>query len=127
MRNNCPVLDDSEGITLRSLGMFWRIFLSNFKNLQQIYILKGGVFIATVVGLIVAMCTLAYEVYQQKKLEKAKVASDDTLATTTDQIKTIDIKPYKNDVDWFMKKTLESMAETTKFDAKLDAKYQTKY
>ena len=73
------------------------------------------------------MCTLAYEVYQQKKLEKAKVASDDTLATTTDQIKTIDIKPYKNDVDWFMKKTLESMAETTKFDAKLDAKYQTKY
>ena len=102
-------------------------FVKFLKNLQQFYILKGGVFIATVVGLIVAMCTLAYEVYQQKKLEKAKVASDDTLATTTDQIKTIDIKPYKNDVDWFMKKTLESMAETTKFDAKLDAKYQTKY
>ena len=33
MRNNCPVLDDSEGITLRSLGMFWR----NFCQISKIY------------------------------------------------------------------------------------------
>ena len=40
-KNNCPVLDDSEGITLQSLG---------------------GVFIATLVGLVIAMITLAFEV-----------------------------------------------------------------
>ena len=41
-KNNCPVLDDSEGITLQSLG---------------------GVFIATLIGLVIAMITLAFEVY----------------------------------------------------------------
>ena len=40
-KNNCPVLDDSEGITLQSLG---------------------GVFIATLIGLVIAMITLAFEV-----------------------------------------------------------------
>ncbi len=47
--NDCPVLDDSEGITLQSLG---------------------GVFIATLIGLAIAMITLGVEVYMQKKKEK---------------------------------------------------------
>ena len=41
LRSLCPVLDDSEGITLRSLG---------------------GVFIATLVGLTIAMFVLIVEV-----------------------------------------------------------------
>jgi len=45
-RNECPVLDDSQGITLRSLG---------------------GIFLATLAGLVLSMITLAYEVWQQKK------------------------------------------------------------
>ena len=51
-RNKCPVLDDSQGITLRSLG---------------------GIFLATLCGLLLSMITLAYEVWQQKKQEKNKV------------------------------------------------------
>ena len=51
-RHNCPVLDDTEGITLKSLG---------------------GVFIATLVGLVIAMVTLVFEVYMQRKKEKNEV------------------------------------------------------
>ena len=51
-RADCPVLDDSQGITLRSLG---------------------GIFLATLCGLLLSMITLAYEVWQQKKQEKNKV------------------------------------------------------
>ena len=51
-RNECPVLDDSKGITLNSLG---------------------GIFLATLVGLLLSMITLAYEVWQQKKREKDQV------------------------------------------------------
>ena len=51
-RHNCPVLDDTEGITLKSLG---------------------GVFIATLVGLVIAMITLVFEVYLQRKKEKNEV------------------------------------------------------
>ena len=46
------MLDDSEGITLQSLG---------------------GVFIATLIGLALAMITLVVEVVMQKKKEKNKV------------------------------------------------------
>lgn len=48
LRNLCPTLDDSEGITLTSLG---------------------GVFIATLVGLGIAMVVLAFEVYFHRKKE----------------------------------------------------------
>lgn len=46
---DCPVEDDSQGITLRSLG---------------------GVFIATLIGLGLALVTLAVEVVLQKRKEK---------------------------------------------------------
>ncbi len=46
------MLDDSQGITLRSLG---------------------GIFLATLCGLMLSMITLAYEVWQQKKQEKNRV------------------------------------------------------
>lgn len=52
LRSLCPTLDDSEGITLTSLG---------------------GVFIATLVGLGIAMVVLAFEVYFQRKQEKNEV------------------------------------------------------
>jgi hypothetical protein len=52
LRSLCPTLDDSEGITLRSLG---------------------GVFIATLVGLGIAMIVLAFEVYFHKKDKKNNV------------------------------------------------------
>ena len=52
LRSFCPTLDDSEGITLRSLG---------------------GVFIATLVGLGIAMVVLAFEVYFHKKDAKNNV------------------------------------------------------
>ena len=52
LRTLCPTLDDSEGITLTSLG---------------------GVFIATLVGLGIAMVVLAFEVYFHKKDEKNRV------------------------------------------------------
>ena len=48
-RQDCPITDDSKGITLQSLG---------------------GIFLATLVGLLLSMITLAYEVWQQKKKEK---------------------------------------------------------
>eukprot|EP00095_Tigriopus_kingsejongensis_P001374 snap_masked-scaffold1253_size52701-processed-gene-0.2 protein:Tk01374 transcript:snap_masked-scaffold1253_size52701-processed-gene-0.2-mRNA-1 annotation:"ionotropic receptor 8a" len=51
-RTNCPVLDDSEGITLQSLG---------------------GVFIATLIGLGLALVTLSVEVVMQKRKEKNKI------------------------------------------------------
>ena len=46
LRTMCPITDDSEGITLRSLG---------------------GVFIATLVGLGIALIVLVFEVYANKK------------------------------------------------------------
>ena len=52
-KNNCPVLDDSQGITIKSLG---------------------GIFIATLAGLVLSMVTLAYEVWQQKKKERQEVS-----------------------------------------------------
>ncbi len=57
LRNDCPILDDSDGITLQSLG---------------------GVFIATLIGLALALLTLAVEVVLQKRKEgsasnKAKI------------------------------------------------------
>ena len=55
-RLNCPVLDDSKGITINSLG---------------------GIFIATLVGLVISMITLAYELWQQKKLDEKQVAPTD--------------------------------------------------
>jgi len=61
-RNDCPVLDDSKGITIQSLG---------------------GIFIATFVGLALSMITLAYEVWQQKKQERNEVAD---LTTKNDGI-----------------------------------------
>ena len=51
-KNNCPILDDSQGITIKSLG---------------------GIFIATLAGLVLSMVTLAYEVWQQKKQERQEV------------------------------------------------------
>ena len=53
-RTLCPITDDSEGITLRSLG---------------------GVFIATLIGLGFAMIVLVYEVYTTNK-ETQKVGGD---------------------------------------------------
>merc|ERR1719499_2520242 len=46
LRSLCPTLDDSEGITLRSLG---------------------GVFIVTLTGLAIAMIVLAFEVYMNRQ------------------------------------------------------------
>ncbi len=58
VRNNCPVLDDSKGITIKSLG---------------------GIFLLTLAGLVLSMVTLAYEVWQQKKLDKSQVNHLDDL------------------------------------------------
>ncbi len=52
LRSLCPTLDDSEGITLTSLG---------------------GVFIATLVGLGIAMIVLAVEVYFHRQEQKNSV------------------------------------------------------
>ena len=47
----------------------------------------------------------------QKKKEKNEVEDElNATAKMDSKIKTIDIKPYKSDVDWFMKKTIESMS-----------------
>ena len=59
-RHNCPVLDDTEGITLKSLG---------------------GVFIATLVGLVIAMITLVFEVYMQRKKERNEVQNVSDVST----------------------------------------------
>nr|QRF71025.1 ionotropic receptor [Semiothisa cinerearia] len=56
-RQSCPDADESEGITLESLG---------------------GVFIATLFGLGLAMITLAWEVFYYKRKEKNKVQALDT-------------------------------------------------
>ncbi|KAF9414602.1 hypothetical protein HW555_007531, partial [Spodoptera exigua] len=56
-RQACPDADESEGITLESLG---------------------GVFIATLFGLGLAMLTLAWEVFYYKRKEKNKVQTFDT-------------------------------------------------
>ena len=53
-RNDCPVLDDSKGITLRSLG---------------------GIFLATLCGLLLSLITLAYEMWQQKREEKKGIVA----------------------------------------------------
>ncbi|KOB74356.1 Ionotropic receptor [Operophtera brumata] len=55
-RQSCPDADESEGITLESLG---------------------GVFIATLFGLGLAMVTLAWEVFYYKRKEKNKVQAID--------------------------------------------------
>merc|ERR1719310_2598803 len=56
LRSDCPTLDDSDGITLRSLG---------------------GVFIATLVGLAIAMVTLGIEVAYYKKKENNEIIAGD--------------------------------------------------
>ncbi|XP_026331180.1 ionotropic receptor 25a-like [Hyposmocoma kahamanoa] len=56
-RQACPDADESEGITLESLG---------------------GVFIATLFGLGLAMITLAWEVFYYKRKEKNKIQTIDT-------------------------------------------------
>ncbi|XP_050676375.1 ionotropic receptor 25a [Leptidea sinapis] len=55
-RQSCPDADESEGITLESLG---------------------GVFIATLFGLGLAMITLAWEVFYYKRKEKNKIRNID--------------------------------------------------
>ncbi|XP_063632316.1 ionotropic receptor 25a [Cydia splendana] len=55
-RQQCPDADESEGITLESLG---------------------GVFIATLFGLGLAMITLAWEVFYYKRKEKNKVRQEE--------------------------------------------------
>ena len=54
---DCPVVDDSKGITLRSLG---------------------GIFLATLCGLLLSLITLAYEMWQQKREEKKLVGPSAT-------------------------------------------------
>ena len=76
-RYTCPVLDDSRGITLRSLG---------------------GIFLATLCGLLLSLVTLGYEVWQQKREERSTSASENTPHVMT---KTLD------------KKVLESIAPQT--------------
>ena len=52
--NSCPILDDSKGIQIKSLG---------------------GIFIFTLVGLVLSLVTLAYEMWQQKKKENGQVSA----------------------------------------------------
>jgi len=54
LRSECPTLDDSDGITLRSLG---------------------GVFIGTLVGLVIAMVALGIEIAYYKKKDNTEVGS----------------------------------------------------
>ena len=54
---DCPVLDDSDGITLQSLG---------------------GVFIATLIGLVIALITLGVEVVLQARRCKQYVSNVST-------------------------------------------------
>ncbi|XP_041988810.1 ionotropic receptor 25a [Aricia agestis] len=61
-RQSCPDADESEGITLESLG---------------------GVFIATLFGLGLAMITLAWEVFYYKRKEKTKVQVMETKVDKT--------------------------------------------
>ena len=49
----------------------------------------GGVFIATLVGLLIAMITLAFEVYMQKKKEKKSTTVDPFNDANKEQVKTI--------------------------------------
>merc|ERR1711956_40810 len=53
LRSECPTLDDSDGITLRSLG---------------------GVFIGTLVGLVIAMLALGIEIVYYRKKENTEVS-----------------------------------------------------
>ncbi|RVE41071.1 hypothetical protein evm_014279, partial [Chilo suppressalis] len=62
-RQACPDADESEGITLESLG---------------------GVFIATLFGLGLAMLTLAWEVFYYKRKEKNKIHSADVKVEKAD-------------------------------------------
>jgi len=54
LRSECPTLDDSDGITLRSLG---------------------GVFIGTLVGLVIAMVALGIEIAYYKKKDNTEVST----------------------------------------------------
>ena len=65
-RNKCPVMDDSEGITLQSLG---------------------GVFIATLIGLGLALITLAVEVFLQRR-KAAQIRNSAASSTDGEFIKT---------------------------------------
>jgi len=65
LRSDCPTLDDSDGITLRSLG---------------------GVFIATLVGLAIAMVTLGIEVAYYKKKENNEIIAGDINSRSTSKI-----------------------------------------
>ena len=65
LRKLCPILDDSEGITLSSLG---------------------GVFIATLVGLGVAMLVLIVEVYLNKRKEKRSIGDVRSARQSTQNI-----------------------------------------
>lgn len=69
-RASCPVKDDSQGITLKSLG---------------------GIFLATLCGLLLSMITLAYEVWQQKKQDKNKVHEIDKVIAKSGQSKIITV------------------------------------
>ncbi|CAB3259428.1 unnamed protein product [Arctia plantaginis] len=71
-RQACPDADESEGITLESLG---------------------GVFIATLFGLGLAMITLAWEVFYYKRKEKNKIQT---------------VKPKPEQVTFGVKNTLET-------------------
>ena len=66
------MLDDSKGITLRSLG---------------------GIFLATLCGLLLSLVTLAYEMWQQKREEKKLVgptsADSQQALDSSDQAKPI--------------------------------------
>lgn len=62
--------DDSQGITLKSLG---------------------GIFLATLCGLLLSMITLAYEVWQQKKQDKNKVHEIDKVIAKSGQSKIITV------------------------------------
>ena len=63
-RLDCPVLDDSKGITIKTLG---------------------GIFIVTLCGLLLSLAALAYEVWQQKKVEKMSTPVQD-LAPLSNQM-----------------------------------------
>merc|ERR1712141_423000 len=72
-RQTCPITDDSRGITLQSLG---------------------GIFLATLVGLLLSMITLAYEVWQQKKQEQnqvTQISSDNSNAAGGEKNKIINV------------------------------------
>jgi ionotropic glutamate receptor len=68
--NDCPVLDDSDGITLQSLG---------------------GVFIATLIGLGIALITLGVEVALQKRKEKKVVGAKNGIGGSSESAGSRDV------------------------------------